>query len=40
MIAAANSILAGETAIDRITDREIEAATAARTRLYPVALPR
>ena len=40
LIAAANSILAGETAIDRITDREIEAATAARTRLYPVALPR
>jgi hypothetical protein len=40
LIAAARSILDGETDVDRISDREVEAGNAARARLHPVALPR
>jgi hypothetical protein len=40
LIAAARSILDGETDVDRISDREVEAGNAARTRLRPVPLPR
>ena len=40
LIAAAQSILNGETDVDRINGHEIEAANAARLRLRPVALPR
>ena len=39
LVAAAQSILDGETNIDRIADREVEAGNAARARLHPVALP-